>query len=100
MRVVKNALVKQVLKYVTLINQSVPIWLNEFKDIGDKRLLWDLIKYKVRQVTIKYSKKKAHKKREKISKIEAPLKISEKNCSANPTDANCVNAVNGKKESL
>ena len=74
--------------YVTLINESVPTWLNEFKDIGDKRLLWDLIKYKIRQVTIKYSKKKAHKKREKISEIEASLKISEENCSANPTDAN------------
>ena len=75
--------------YVTLINESVPIWLNEFKDIGGKRLLWDLIKYKIRQATIKYSKKKAHEKREKISEIEASLKISEEDCSANPTDANC-----------
>ena len=75
--------------YVTLINESVPIWLNEFKDIDDKRLLWDLIKYKIRQETIKYSKKKAREKREKISEIEASLKNSEENCSANPTDANC-----------
>ena len=63
--------------YVTLINESVPIWLNEFKDIDDERLLWDLIKYRIRQVTIKYSKKKAPEKREKISEIEASLKISE-----------------------
>ena len=92
MRVVKNALVKQVLNYVTLINESVPIWLNEFKDVGDKRLLWDLIKYKVRQVTIKYSKKKAREKHEKISEIEVSLKISEGNCSGNPTDAKCEHA--------
>ena len=30
---------------VTLINESVPIWLSEFKDIKNKRILWDLIKY-------------------------------------------------------
>ena len=72
-----------------MINESVPIWLNEFKDIDDKRLLCDLIKYRVRQVTIKYSKKKAREKRENISDIEESLKISEENCSANPTDANC-----------
>ena len=52
-------------------------WLNEFKDIDDKRLLWDLIKYRIIQVTITYSKKKAPEKREKISEIEASLKISE-----------------------
>ena len=52
-------------------------------------LLWDLIKYNIRQVTVKYSKKKAREKREKIYEIEASLKISEENCSANPTDANC-----------
>ena len=30
--------------FVTLINESVPMWLKEFEDITDKRLLWDLIK--------------------------------------------------------
>ena len=36
--------------FVTLINESVPMWLKEFEDITDKRLLWDLIKYRIRQV--------------------------------------------------
>lgn len=63
--------------YVTLINESVPIWLNEFRDTNDKRLLWDLIKCRIRQVTIKYSKKKASEKPEKISESEASLKISD-----------------------
>ena len=57
----------------------------QFKDIGDKRLLWDLIKYKITQVTVKYSKKKACEKQEKIYEIEASLKISEENNCANPT---------------
>ena len=32
--------------FVALINESVPLWLEEFKDVIDKRLLWDLIKFK------------------------------------------------------
>ena len=27
--------------YVKLLNESMPTWLDEFKDITDKRLLWD-----------------------------------------------------------
>ena len=42
--------------YVKLLNESLPIWLDEFKDITDKRILWDLIKYRIRQVSINYSK--------------------------------------------
>ena len=30
--------------FVALINESVPLWLKEFKEeVTDKRLLWDLI---------------------------------------------------------
>ena len=45
--------------FVVLINQSGPIWLDEFKEVTDKRVLWGLMKYKMRQVTIKYKKEKA-----------------------------------------
>ena len=32
--------------FITLINDSVPMWLNEFDEVtADKRLLWDLIKF-------------------------------------------------------
>ena len=48
--------------FVTLINESVLVWLNEFDEVTDKRLLWDLFRYRIRQVSIKYSKKKARKK--------------------------------------
>ena len=37
--------------FVLLINQSVPLWLDEFKEVIDKRVLLDLIKYRIRQVT-------------------------------------------------
>ena len=58
--------------FVTLINGSVPMWLKEFDEVTDKRLLWDLIKYRIRQVSIKYSKEKALKK-EKRFLILRPL---------------------------
>ena len=65
--------------FVTLINESA-LWLEKFKDIIDKRLLWDLIMYRIRQITIKCSKGKARERRRKISDIEAFLKISEERC--------------------
>ena len=36
--------------YVLAINQKIPEWLGEFKEVIDKRVLWDLIKYCVRQI--------------------------------------------------
>ena len=60
--------------FVTLINESVPKWLDEFSSVIDKRLLWDLIKYRIRQVTMKYSKEKARQRRKKLSDIEASLR--------------------------
>ena len=74
--------------FVTLINESIPTWLEEFKTIEDKRLLWDLIKYKIRQLSIKYGKEKARKKRKRITDIEASLKICEENCKGCPSAEN------------
>ena len=34
--------------YVILINGRYGVWVDEFKDIDDPRLFWDLIKYKIR----------------------------------------------------
>ena len=64
------------------------MWLNEFSEVTDKRLLWDLIKYRVRQVSIKYSKERAREKRKKISDIETSLKLSEEKCNESPTVEN------------
>jgi len=41
------------------------MWLNEFNEVTHKRLLWDLVKYRIRQIAIKYSKEKAHEKKKK-----------------------------------
>ena len=60
--------------FITLVNESMPIWLDEFNTITNKRLLWDLIKYRIQQVSMEYGKEKARKKREKVTDIEASLK--------------------------
>ena len=64
------------------------MWLKEFEEVTDKRLLWDLIKYRIRQVSIKYSKEKALKKRKKISDLETSLRICEEKCNESPTFEN------------
>ena len=80
-----NASLAEDINFVTLLNESMPTWLEEFKEISDKRVLWDLIKYRIRQASIKYGKDKARKRREKIADIEAALKTCEENCGRCPS---------------
>ena len=56
--------------------------------LTDKRVLWDLIKNRIRQFSIKYSKEKAREKRERVSKIEKMLQTGEEQCSKCPSDEN------------
>ena len=67
-----------------LLTESVPEWLDELSAVNDKRVLWDLIKY--RQISIQYSKEKARKKREKISDTANMLRICEENCNNIPSN--------------
>ncbi|CAH3014203.1 unnamed protein product [Porites evermanni] len=39
--------------YCELLPTEYANWLEEFKEVQDKRVLWDLIKYKIRQQTIR-----------------------------------------------
>ena len=48
----------------------------------------DLIKYRIRQASIKYSKERARKRREKITDIEASLKTCKENCARSPSPEN------------
>jgi len=52
--------------YVLAINQKIPEWLGEFKEVIYKRVLWDLIKYRVRQFTMHYAKETASKRRQEL----------------------------------
>ena len=58
------------MNYAALLTERVLVWVAEFSAVTDKRVLWDLIKYRIRQFSIKYSKEKAREKRERVSKVE------------------------------
>lgn len=75
-------------QYVKLISESVPVWIEEFKEVNDKRVLWDLIKYRIRQVSIKYSKGKARIRKDKLLEIQTPLNVYQEKCSTDPTAEN------------
>ena len=75
-------------EYLKLITDSVPVWIEEFKDVNDKRVLWDLIKYRTRQVSMRYSKEKARLRRLKILEIETSLTFYQEKCSADPSTEN------------
>ena len=52
--------------YRFLLVENIKNWLGEFEEVVYKRVLWDLLKYKIRQLTIKYSKEKAYSRRAKV----------------------------------
>ncbi|KAL9967730.1 hypothetical protein ACROYT_G026020 [Oculina patagonica] len=76
------------LEYCKLLKIEYENWLNEFKEVQDRRVLWDLIKYKIRQLTITYSKNKARDRKAKLNKLEKSLKESMKKCDSDPSKEN------------
>ena len=74
--------------YVALINNNYPVWLEEFKEVADPRLFWDLIKYKIRQVTIAYSKEKARERKAKLSETEKMLQHCQEIYDEDPSTEN------------
>ena len=70
--------------YVLAINQKIPEWLEEFKEVIDKRVLRDLIKYRVRQFTMRYAKEKACKRRYELLQIETSLRQAEERLATDP----------------
>ena len=63
-------------------------WLEEFKKVQDKRVLWDLIKYKKRQRTITYRKGRAREKRAKLQKVKDKLKECTEKSDIHPNSGN------------
>ena len=74
--------------YCELLTTEYVNWLEEFKEVQDKRVLWDLIKYKIRQRTITYSKGKARERRAKLQKVEDNLKECTDKCDNDPNSGN------------
>ena len=75
-------------EYVSLINMKYPLWNDEFKDVTDPRLFWDLMKYRIRQESISYSKLKARERRSKMAALESKLNDCQKMCDQDPSPEN------------
>ena len=83
--------------YRDLLDINIKSWLEEFKDVVDKRVLWDLLKYKIRQFTINYSKTKARDRRAKVNELEEKLQNCTEKCDKDPSiqnvkDLECLQA--------
>ena len=72
-----------------MLDTNFKNWLEEFKEVVDKRVLWDLLKYKIRQFTIiDYSKIKARIRRAQLNEIEDKLRRCSDKCDADPSTQN------------
>ena len=94
-----NSSLLEVPEYINLIKDNVPSWLAEFGDVSDKSLLWDLIKFKIRQVTMKFSKtKKAKERRSRLWEIGNKLKDYQEIFDTFPTENNAIQLETIKSE--
>ena len=75
--------------FCELLTTEYANWLEEFREVQDKRVLWDLIKYKIRQQTIRYSKTKARERRaNSLQNLEEDLKECTEKCDSDPNTKN------------
>ena len=93
-----NASFLQDENYIELINTEYPKWLTKFSEVLDKRVLWDLVKYRIRQTTIKYSKQIAKNHKSQLHTCKQNLKQCEENCSLDPSEENIAKMDTAKNE--
>ena len=74
--------------YRDLLDTNIKSWLEEFKEVVDKRVLWDLLTYKIRQFTLNYSETKARNRRAKPNELEEKLQNCTKKCDKDPSRQN------------
>ena len=53
-----------------LLSREYSTWIEEGSEIEDPRVLWDYVKYKIRQEIIVYSKSKARERRATLTSLE------------------------------
>ena len=73
---------------MSLVNDKYPSWNDEFKEVQDPRLFWDLMKYRIRQESIRYSKLKAKERRSRLVELETKLKECRNMCYQDPSTEN------------
>ena len=86
-------------KFCQEIARLAPTWFETYIDMDDKRILWELIKFEIRQFSQSFSKKKAQKKRQHLKNLEDKVKENEINLCSHPSEDN-ERAWNVAKEQL
>ena len=61
------------MEFCEQLEKKLNIVRGEFRDIEDKRLLWDLLKWRIRIFASKYSKKKIKQERENEKSLEQEI---------------------------
>ena len=70
--------------YINSMNTNLCLWLN-VKSFSDIRVKWEWIKYKVRDETMKYAKKKCQHRNKKLSDLNNKLNSLEESLANNPS---------------
>ena len=86
--------------YVNLIRNSYSDIVKKYSETNDLRLKWELIKMKIRSLTMAYSKNKARKVREFEKGLEKRLQVLDEKINANMTDVNLESIVKQHEHSL
>ena len=60
-------------KYIDLINTNVTKWVEEATTLDDTRMQWDCIKYKIRNASVLYGKKRAKERHKREKYLESEL---------------------------
>ena len=79
-------------------SSEMAYWITEFSEVNDPRVLWDLIKYRIRQTTLQYSKIIAKNRKARLQRSEETLKQCEEICNNNPSEENIIKLDEARSE--
>ena len=73
-------------EYKKMINDKLPIWLEEAKDLKDRRSIWDWIKFNIRNDSIIFSKRLLQIRQKREKEVTAKYEESLAAFQVNPCD--------------
>ena len=87
--------------FIQLVNRTYPEILEKYKDLENKRLLWEMIKMEIRAFTISYSKKKRREAKQREIELQNEInELDQKICNDLCLDTNTLNNYEEAKKQL
>ena len=84
--------------YVDMINNELPIWLEEANNLSSTGSKWDWIKFKIKTSSIAYSKKVSKDRKQQEEELNFKYQSALKRLQENPNDETRLEAENLKNE--